>query len=62
MSLVISRVDKQDFGKYKCVAKNPRGQTDGTITLYGKPTRQSLVCRLPLPENSTGVIGSFVNI
>jgi len=35
MSLVISRVDKQDFGKYKCVAKSSRGQTDGTITLYG---------------------------
>ena len=22
-------------GKYSCVAKNPRGQTDGSITLYG---------------------------
>lgn len=25
-----------DYGMYKCVAKNPRGETDGTIRLYGK--------------------------
>lgn len=25
-----------DDGMYKCVAKNPRGETDGTIRLYGK--------------------------
>lgn len=24
-----------DFGVYKCIAKNPRGQTDGKITLTG---------------------------
>ena len=36
MSLVITSIRNTDFGKYKCVAKNPRGQTDGTISLYGK--------------------------
>lgn len=25
-----------DYGSYKCVAKNPRGETDGTIRLYSK--------------------------
>ena len=35
MILDIDRLKTQDFGMYKCVAKNPRGQTDGTITLYG---------------------------
>lgn len=27
---------KEDYGNYKCVAKNPRGETDGTIGLYSK--------------------------
>lgn len=36
MRLTISNVQEKDFGTYKCVAKNPRGETDGTIRLYSK--------------------------
>ena len=36
MMLQIGEVQKEDFGTYKCIAKNPRGQTDGQITLTGK--------------------------
>ncbi|KAI5707341.1 hypothetical protein M8J77_000462 [Diaphorina citri] len=34
MKLTIFSVTEKDFGTYKCVAKNPRGETDGTIRLY----------------------------
>ncbi|XP_046435480.1 neurotrimin-like isoform X1 [Neodiprion virginianus] len=34
MQLTIHSLTKDDFGTYKCVAKNPRGETDGTIRLY----------------------------
>lgn len=36
MRLTIHRVAKLDEGTYKCVAKNPRGETDGNIRLYSK--------------------------
>ena len=36
MKLTIFNVSEEDLGKYKCIAKNPRGETDGTIRLYGK--------------------------
>lgn len=36
MRLTINNVQKHDYGMYKCVAKNPRGETDGTIRLYCK--------------------------
>ena len=36
MKLTITDAGKDHFGKYTCVAKNPRGQTDGSITLYGR--------------------------
>ena len=35
MELRIRQVRGEDFGTYKCIAKNPRGQTDGQITLTG---------------------------
>ena len=41
MILDIERLASLDFGMYKCVAKNPRGQTDGTITLYGRSTKKN---------------------
>merc|ERR1719341_3248246 len=36
MKLTILSAGTDNFGKYSCVAKNPRGQTDGSITLYGE--------------------------
>lgn len=36
MRLHIQNVQKSDYGSYKCVAKNPRGEMDGTIKLYSK--------------------------
>lgn len=35
MRLKIRSVGRDDFGSYKCVAKNSLGETDGTIKLYG---------------------------
>ncbi|XP_055545209.1 lachesin-like [Wyeomyia smithii] len=34
MRLNIFNIQQNDYGTYKCVAKNPRGETDGTIRLY----------------------------
>ncbi|GLV43068.1 Dpr-interacting protein zeta [Carabus blaptoides fortunei] len=34
MRLSIANIQNSDYGTYKCVAKNPRGETDGTIRLY----------------------------
>ncbi|KAL1493396.1 hypothetical protein ABEB36_011457 [Hypothenemus hampei] len=34
MRLTINNIQNSDYGTYKCVAKNPRGETDGIIRLY----------------------------
>lgn len=34
MQLTIDNIQTSDYGTYKCVAKNPRGETDGSIRLY----------------------------
>lgn len=36
MKLTIVDVSQTDYGVYKCVAKNSRGETDGTIRLYSE--------------------------
>lgn len=36
MRLTIINVQSSDYGNYKCVAKNPRGDTDGNIKLYSE--------------------------
>jgi len=36
MRLTIANVQSSDYGNYKCVAKNPRGDMDGNIKLYSK--------------------------
>jgi len=40
MRLTIYEVDIQDFGAYRCVAKNSLGDTDGAIKLYRKYWRK----------------------
>merc|ERR1719510_1944808 len=49
MKLFIPRVLAHHFGVYACKAKNPRGDTDGIITLTERP---SLTTR-PLPTTTT---------
>ncbi|KAF8764737.1 Lachesin like protein [Argiope bruennichi] len=34
MKLVITAVDQEDFGSYKCIAKNSLGSTEGVIRLF----------------------------
>ncbi|KAH8354563.1 hypothetical protein KR084_004825, partial [Drosophila pseudotakahashii] len=43
MRLTITNVQSSDYGNYKCVAKNPRGDMDGNIKLYmsNPPTTQA---------------------
>lgn len=36
MRLTINNIQESDYCTYKCIAKNPRGETDGTIRLYSK--------------------------
>lgn len=36
MVLVIRRLQKSDFGGYKCISKNSIGGIEATIRLYGK--------------------------
>lgn len=36
MKLLIRHIITEDYGTYKCVAKNPRGESDGTIRLYSE--------------------------
>ncbi|XP_075210390.1 opioid-binding protein/cell adhesion molecule homolog [Lycorma delicatula] len=38
MKLTIRSVGPQDYGSYKCVAKNSLGETDGSIKLYHIPS------------------------
>uniref|UniRef100_A0A034VZE2 Immunoglobulin I-set domain-containing protein n=1 Tax=Bactrocera dorsalis TaxID=27457 RepID=A0A034VZE2_BACDO len=49
MRLTITNIQKSDYGSYKCVAKNPRGEMDGTIKLY----MSSPPTTLPPPTTST---------
>ncbi|XP_057672380.1 lachesin-like isoform X1 [Diorhabda carinulata] len=34
MKLTINAIQQSDYGTYKCVARNPRGETEGAIRLY----------------------------
>ncbi|XP_030748657.1 neurotrimin-like isoform X2 [Sitophilus oryzae] len=42
MRLTINNIQLSDYGIYKCVAKNPRGETDGTIRLYSAKYQSNL--------------------
>jgi len=66
MKLTILSARADNFGKYSCVAKNPRGQTDGSITLYARAppttvappttptTTSSFTYKVLFPENNPG--------
>ncbi|XP_050082857.1 lachesin-like isoform X2 [Anopheles aquasalis] len=55
MRLHIAEVQHSDYGVYKCIAKNPRGETDGSIRLYSSSppttippsTTESITTTLP---------------
>lgn len=49
MLLTVRYLEPQDFGTYRCVAKNPRGETDGTIKIYGTVEIVFLVALPSLP-------------
>ncbi|EDX03843.1 GD22639 [Drosophila simulans] len=47
MRLTIYEVDIQDFGAYRCVAKNSLGDTDGAIKLYHIPQTTTMTTMAP---------------
>ncbi|KAL5280261.1 hypothetical protein ACFFRR_004309 [Megaselia abdita] len=54
MKLTIMHVTSADDGMYKCVAKNPRGDTDGTIRVYvSQPSTTAPTTTLPGYYNYT---------
>ncbi|OAD53015.1 Neurotrimin [Eufriesea mexicana] len=48
MTLTIYDLQEEDYGSYKCVAKNPRGETDGVIHLYSKCCLFAHVLKYPV--------------
>ncbi|XP_008201404.1 neurotrimin isoform X5 [Tribolium castaneum] len=53
MMLKIRRVNKSDFGSYKCVAKNSLGETDGVIKLEEIPAPTTLKTTTQFPSLPT---------
>jgi len=53
MRLSVANIEPRDYGIYKCIAKNPRGETEGSIRLYG--TSQLLLLKFQV-KKSQGVI------
>ena len=51
MHLKIKNLKKQDYGIYRCIVKNPLGETDGQITLYGKKIHFSPLLFLERKKN-----------
>lgn len=51
MRLTIFNIQHDDYGTYKCVAKNPRGETDGIIRLYSKYLLQIFFINIPFYNN-----------
>ncbi|XP_030377207.1 neurotrimin [Scaptodrosophila lebanonensis] len=60
MRLTISNVQTSDYGNYKCVAKNPRGDMDGNIKLYmsSPPTTQPPPTTTTLKRTTTATTAS----
>lgn len=42
MVLIIKKLQKSDFGGYKCISKNSIGGIEATIRLYGECVQHSL--------------------
>ncbi|XP_046403486.1 lachesin-like isoform X2 [Ischnura elegans] len=63
MKLTISNIQEKDYGTYKCVAKNPRGETDGTIRLYtsAPPSTTPPPTTTELPSKKTDMDNSLNN-
>ncbi|XP_034668619.1 neogenin isoform X1 [Drosophila subobscura] len=53
MRLTIYEVDIQDFGAYRCVAKNSLGDTDGAIKLYHIPQTTTMTTMAPTAAINT---------
>ncbi|XP_044316210.1 hemicentin-1 isoform X2 [Drosophila rhopaloa] len=53
MRLTIFEVDIQDFGAYRCVAKNSLGDTDGAIKLYHIPQTTTMTTMAPTVSINT---------
>ncbi|XP_073823365.1 dpr-interacting protein theta isoform X2 [Musca autumnalis] len=53
MRLTINDVDAQDFGSYRCVAKNSLGDTDGAIKLYHIPQTTTVTTLAPTVSTNT---------
>ncbi|XP_041448423.1 cell adhesion molecule 2 isoform X2 [Drosophila obscura] len=53
MRLNIYEVDIQDFGAYRCVAKNSLGDTDGAIKLYHIPQTTTMTTMAPTASINT---------
>ncbi|XP_068916288.1 neurotrimin-like isoform X1 [Tenebrio molitor] len=60
MKLTINNIQQSDYGTYKCVAKNPRGETDGTIRLYtsSPPTTPPKSTTTETPSRIRDILGN----
>lgn len=54
MKLIIREVEESDFGNYKCIARNSLGDTDGSITIYGKS--RPINCRSKFHEQLLNIV------
>ena len=61
MKMYIPRVLRHHFGTYACKAKNPRGDTDGIITLSGKKFLGYARLLEVQPLNTSYLTDSYIN-
>ncbi|XP_044316694.1 neurotrimin isoform X3 [Drosophila rhopaloa] len=63
MRLTITNVQSSDYGNYKCVAKNPRGDMDGNIKLYmsNPPTTQPPPTTTTVRRTTTTMVSNAPN-
>ncbi|XP_043261860.1 lachesin [Colletes gigas] len=63
MMLTIYKLQAEDYGSYKCIAKNPRGETDGIIHLYesSPPTTSPSPSTTELPKKDWDMMAELNN-